>query len=163
MKFEILLWLNFIFKQIPGKIGCRVRNIVYNYRNGVNVQIWDGVQIDKPSKLRIGNNVSINRGSIINAGGEITIGDNVLIGPGVIIYSQNHNYLDGSLPFNKQGYEYKKVEIGNNVWIGARAIILPGVTIGNNVVISAGSIVTKNVENNNLVGGVPAKTIKILS
>lgn len=89
---------------------------------------------------------------------EIRIGDNCFIGPGVHIYTATH-------PLNANerisGAEYGiPVNIGDNVWIGGRAIINPGVTIGNNVVIASGAVVTKDVPDNVVVGGNPAKIIK---
>lgn len=154
------MWFNHFLKMIPGHIGCWLRNRALPYSAGKNVKIYDGVHIDKPSKLKIGDNVSINRGSIINAGGGVEIGDDVLIGPDVVIYSQNHAYDNKEKVIADQGYLYKKTKIGSNVWLGARAIILPGVIIGNNVVVGAGSVVTKNVPENSLVVGNPAKVIK---
>jgi maltose O-acetyltransferase len=78
--------------------------------------------------------------------------------PGVHIYTATHP-LD---PFERNsGVEYgKPVSIGNNVWIGGRAVINPGVEIGNNVVIASGAVVTKNVPDHVVVGGNPAKVIK---
>jgi maltose O-acetyltransferase len=160
MKFEIFLWINFFVKWVPGKIGCKVRNGLLPFKQGYNVRIWEGVQIDKPSMLVIGNNVSINRGGCLNANGGILIGNDVLIGPNVILYSQNHRYDLVGIKYNKQGYELKKTTIGNNVWIAANVVVLPGVTIGDNSIVAAGSVVTKDIPKNTLVGGVPAKKIK---
>jgi maltose O-acetyltransferase len=137
-----------------------MRNMFLPYTNGKNVTIWDHVQIDSPSKLIIGNNVSVNRGSILHAGGEIKIGDDVLIGPGVVIYSQNHNYTDLNSNIITQGYNTKSVNIGNNVWIAANAIILPGVTIGEGAIVAAGSVVTNDVASFAIVGGNPAIFLK---
>jgi len=161
IRYEIILWYSALLKSIPGKLGCILRNILLPYQKGINVTIWDHVQIDSPSKLIIGNNVSVNRGCILHAGGEIEIGNDVLIGPGVIIYSQNHSYRDLSKKIINQGYNTKKVNIDSNVWIAANAIILPGVTIGEGAVVAAGSVVTKDVEPNTIVGGNPAIFIKI--
>ena len=161
IRYEIILWYSGLLKSIPGKLGCILRNILLPYQKGINVTIWDNVQIDSPSKLIIGNNVSVNRGCILHAGGEIEIGNDVLIGPGVIIYSQNHSYRDLSKKIINQGYNTKKVNIDSNVWIAANAIILPGVTIGEGAVVAAGSVVTKDVEPNTIVGGNPAIFIKI--
>ena len=93
-------------------------------------------------------------------GGYITIEDDVLIGSGVHIYTTNHNYSDRLKPISIQGSTVKDVVIGRESWIGANAVILPGVTIGQGSVIAAGSVVTKNVGAYTLVGGVPARIIK---
>jgi acetyltransferase-like isoleucine patch superfamily enzyme len=86
--------------------------------------------------------------------GGISIGEGTMIGPHVIIATDNHDLQ------NKMILACKSVEIGNNVWIGAGARILPGVHIGDNAVVGAGAVVTKNVEANTVVAGVPAKYIK---
>ena len=74
-----------------------------------------------------------------------------MLGPNVLVYSQSHKFRDRSLKINQQGYVVKKVKIGKNCWIGAGAIILPGVTIEDNSVIAAGSVVVKNVNANTLI------------
>lgn len=151
-----------LLKIVPGQIGSFLRCYILPIKKGCNTLIWENTHIDSPEKLLIGDNVSINRGCILHAGGEICIGNDVLIGPEVIIYSQNHKYEDSSVNIRMQGYEKSKVVIGNNIWIGARTIILPGVTIGNNVVIAAGTVVTKDIDCNSVFAGVPAKKIKSL-
>lgn len=145
MRYELIMWLNHILKMIPGNIGCKIRNRLLPYKQGKNVKIWDSVHIDSPSKVTLGDHVSINRGCVLNAGGNIYIGNDVLIGPNVIIYSQNHKFREKSIPKRLQGYSQKEVRIGDNVWIAANCIILPGVTIGDNSVIAAGTIVKKSV------------------
>ena len=159
IRYEIIMWYQHWISFVPGKIGCFLRNLLLPYKNGSNVLIWDGIHIDSPSKLTLGNNISINRGCTINAAGNITILDNVLIGPGVVIYSQNHCYTNLDININQQGYLTTPVIIKENVWIGARAIILPGVTIEANSIIGAGSVVTKNVPLNSICVGNPAKLI----
>ena len=153
------MWVYSLVAVIPGKIGCIIRRALLPINNGLEVYIWDNVHIDKPSLLKIKNNVSINRGSVIHAGGGVSIGDDVLIGPGVIIYSQNHEFETGGL-VRDQGYSLKPVFIDSNVWIAANAIILPGVSIGSGSVVAAGSVVTKDVESNTLVAGNPARFIR---
>lgn len=160
IRYEIILWYSSFLKAIPGRLGCLIRNILLPYVNGKDVTVWEHVQIDSPSKLTIGNNVSINRGCILHAGGGLEIGNDVLIGPGVVIYSQNHSYRSLNTEIYKQGYETKKVVIGNNVWIAANVILLPGVKIYYGAIIAAGSVVTKDVESNTIVGGNPAIFIK---
>lgn len=104
----------------------------------------------------IGKNVFINHGcSFLDLGG-ITIEDDVLIGPQVKIVTENHPVDPG----NRKSLDVKSVHIGKNVWLGAGAIILPGVTVGENSIVAAGAVVTKDVPANTIVGGVPAKFIK---
>jgi maltose O-acetyltransferase len=91
----------------------------------------------------------------------IHIGDNCMLAPGVHIYTATHP-LDADA--RNSGAEYgKPVTMGNNVWIGGRAIINPGVTIGDNAVVASGAVVVKDVPANAVVGGNPAKIIKMLA
>lgn len=109
--------------------------------------------------LKIGNNSGIGENSELY--GDITIGKDVMMGTGCIIYTRNHKFDSLDLPMWKQGFdEVKPVIIGDDVWIGGRVIILPGVHIGNGAVIGAGAVVTKNVPDYAVVGGNPAKVIK---
>ena len=90
----------------------------------------------------------------------VHIGDNCMLAPGVHIYTATHP-LDAEE--RNSGVEFgKPVRIGNTVWIGGRAVINPGVTIGDNVVVASGAVVTKDVPDNVVVGGNPAKIIKTL-
>uniref|UniRef100_UPI003217C741 DapH/DapD/GlmU-related protein n=1 Tax=uncultured Draconibacterium sp. TaxID=1573823 RepID=UPI003217C741 len=107
---------------------------------------------------RIGKNVYINHACTFLDMGTITIGDNVLIGPKVNILSEEH-------PVNiaeRKALLVKPVVIKQNAWIGAAATILPGVTVGENSVVAAGAVVNKDVSDNTIVAGVPAKVIKSL-
>lgn len=159
IKYELILWVGFFLKVIPGKLGCFIRSKLYPVKSENKVLIWDNVQIDFPSKLKIGSRSSVNRGCIINAGGGVEIGRDVLIGPNVIIYSQNHQFEDHLRNINEQGYIYKKVSICDDVWIGAGSIILPGVSIGKGAVIGAGSVVCKNVDAYTVNVGIPVRKI----
>lgn len=104
-------------------------------------------------------NVYFNVNCVILDSAKVTIGSNVMFGPGVQIYTSNHpkDFLQ-----RRKVEEAKPITIGNDCWIGGNSIILPGITIGNNCIIGAGSVVTKNVFNNSLVAGNPAKKIKEL-
>jgi acetyltransferase-like isoleucine patch superfamily enzyme len=105
---------------------------------------------------KIGKNVFINHScSFLDLGG-ITIEDDVLIGPKVNLVTENHPIE----PNNRKTLICKPIMIKRNSWIGAGATILPGVTVGENAVVAAGSVVTKDVPNNTIVAGVPAKHVK---
>jgi acetyltransferase-like isoleucine patch superfamily enzyme len=113
------------------------------------------------SRIVIYDNVSINYNVSINADfGTIEIGSNSLIGPAVIMRSSNHSFSDSSSLISSQGHDSGNITIGENVWIGANATILPNVSIGSNSIIGAGSVVTKNIPNDVIAVGVPAKVIK---
>ncbi|MFM1929050.1 MAG: hypothetical protein RL387_378 [Bacteroidota bacterium] len=105
---------------------------------------------------KIGKNVFINHScSFLDLGG-ITIEDDVLIGPKVNLVTENYPIE----PNNRKTLICKPIVIKRNSWIGAGATILPGVTVGENAVVAAGSVVTKDVPNNTIVAGVPAKHVK---
>lgn len=112
--------------------------------------------------LRIGDHSGI--GIDCEIYGPVTIGSDVMMGPEVVIYTSGHEYSRTDIPIRKQGgTDVKPVVIGNDVWIGRRTIIMPGVTIGNGCVIGAAAVVTKDVSDYSVVGGVPAKIIKVRS
>lgn len=161
LKLELTRWVQWLLRIPPGNSGSSLRRLVYPFaRCGEGCHISENVQIDHARKISLGSHVSINRGSILNGGGGIEIGNNSLIGPGVIIYSQNHVFSETSIPIRLQGYSYKSVTIGEDCWIGANSIILPGVTLGNNTVVAAGSVVTRSQSGRVLIGGNPAKVIR---
>lgn len=125
---------------------------------GDNIHVEPTIRCDYGFNIHVGNNFYANFDCVFLDVCEIRIGDNCMISPGVHIYTATH-------PLNaaarNSGKEFgKPVTIGDNVWIGGRAIITPGVTIGNNAIIAAGSVVTQDVPANTLVGGNPARLIK---
>jgi acetyltransferase-like isoleucine patch superfamily enzyme len=107
----------------------------------------------------VGANVFINQGCHFMDLGGITIGDDVMIGPKVNLVSAGHPVEPAQ---RRNGVVAKPITIGNNVWIGAAATILPGVTVGDNAVIAAGAVVSRSVAANTLVAGVPARVLKHL-
>lgn len=129
-------------------------------RIGRNPLIDYGVYFRYPGSIILGDNVSVNRGcqfytSIINREHTIEIGNNVAIGYNVHFYMAGHDYRMLEMP------DYSApIRVGDNVWIGGGAVILPGVTIGDGSVIGAGAVVTKDVRPYTIVGGSPAKYIK---
>ncbi len=108
--------------------------------------------------ISLGKNVFINHDCTFLDLGGITIEDDVLIGPKVSLISENHPIA----PANRKSLSLHRVVIKRNAWIGAGATILAGVTVGENAVVAAGAVVTKDVSANSIVGGVPAKFIKMI-
>ena len=109
--------------------------------------------------IRLGKNVFINHAcSFLDLGG-ITIEDDVLIGPKVNLITENHP-VD---PAERKNLNLGKIHICRNVWIGANATILPGVTVGENAIVAAGAVVNKDVPANTIFGGIPARFIKSIS
>jgi acetyltransferase-like isoleucine patch superfamily enzyme len=94
--------------------------------------------------------------------GPVTIGSHVHLAQGITVTALNHNFADTNKRIDQQGITTKTVCIGDDVWIGTNAVVLPGVTIGSHVVVAAGAVVTKDVPDNCVVGGVPAKLLKKL-
>lgn len=113
---------------------------------------------DCGKNITIGKNVFINSGCRFQDQGGITIGDGALIGHNVVLATLNHDFS----PEKRSTLHPAPIVIGKNVWIGANATVVPGVTIGNGAIIAAGAVVTKNVPENVVAGGVPAKIIKRL-
>lgn len=153
---------------------------LYQHR-GRGSKIYGSVRMDTPPYRRffLGNHSVIESYCCINnAVGDVVIGDytrigihNTIIGPvcigshvnlaqGITVTALNHNFEDKTKRIDEQGITTKPVIIGDDVWIGANAVILPGVTIGKHCVVAAGAVVTKDVPDNTIVGGVPAKEIK---
>ncbi|MFE5318384.1 maltose acetyltransferase domain-containing protein [Paenibacillus sp. NPDC056579] len=125
---------------------------------GMSLYIEPTFRCDYGYNIHVGNNFYANFDCVILDVCEVRIGENCFIAPGVHIYTATHPLN----PFERiSGAEFgKPVTIGNNVWIGGRAVINPGITIGDNVVIASGAVVIKDVPNNVIVGGNPAKVIK---
>jgi acetyltransferase-like isoleucine patch superfamily enzyme len=111
---------------------------------------------DCGKNISVGKNVFINSGCRFQDQGGITIGDGTLIGHNVVLATLNHD-ID---PRKRSTIHPRPILIGKNVWIGANVTIVPGVTIGDGATIAAGAVVTKDVPENVIVGGVPAKFIK---
>lgn len=111
---------------------------------------------DFGKNIHLGENVFINSGCRFQDQGGIYIGDNALIGHNVVLATLNHE----ENPERRGNLIPSPIRIGNDVWIGSNAVILPGVTIGNGAIIAAGAVVTRDVEQNTVVAGVPARYIR---
>ena len=155
---------------------------LYQHR-GRGSKIYRSVRMDTPPYRRFW----LGRRSVIesyccinNAMGDVTIGDHTrigihctVIGPvcignhvnlaqGITVTALNHNYQDVTQRIDEQGVSTSPVVISDDVWIGANAVILPGVTIGRHAVVAAGAVVTKDVPDYCVVGGVPARVVKTI-
>jgi len=128
-------------------------------RCGSGVRIASGARFGSGAQLEIGNNSRLSRGSWMF--GEIVIGNNVLMAPEVTILASNHTFDSYDQPILTQGQQASEaVVIGDDVWIGTRAIILPGVKVGNHAIIGAGAVVTRSVGDWAIVAGNPAQLIR---
>ena len=143
------------------------KNVRISVSDGGSLRIGANSSLDatatiivKHGELSIGKDSYIGIGSVIVARHRIVIGDHALIAEHVTIRDQDHKVEAGKITA-KNGFVTAPVIIGENVWIGAKATILKGVTIGDNAVIGANSVVTKDVLANSIVAGVPAKLIRM--
>lgn len=111
--------------------------------------------------LRIGNNVGLGTDGFWGCAGGIEVGDDTIFGNFVSLHSENHNFSCLDIPIRKQGVNRKGIKIGANCWIGAKVTILDGTIIGNGCVVAAGSVVRGQFPDNCVIGGVPAKILKM--
>lgn len=132
-------------------IGCKVGGEAVNIERGVTL----------PDNLIIGHHCTIGKRCFISK--DVTMGNYVVIGPEVCFYTQNHQFSDIQTPIYHQGLTARKpITIGNDVWIGRRAFILPGCNIPDGCVIGAGSIVTaREFPPYSVIAGNPARVIKM--
>jgi len=157
MYFKILF---FIYNKLIFSI-CRFRGFIWSLvfeHTGHHIYISSGFVAMHPIGIKFGSHISINRNVILDGSGFLDIGDFVMIGPDSKIYTSNHSITDGKIMLFEKP-TYSNVSIGNNVWIGANVVILPGTHIGNNAVVAAGSIITKKVNDGEIVAGNPFKVI----
>lgn len=176
-------WLDYlIMNQRDARPRWYVRLIAPLYQHrGRGSKVYWSVRMDTPPYRRFSlgaHSVIESFACINNAVGDIVIGDhtriglhNTIIGPvtigshvnlaqGITITALNHNFEKSEQRIDQQGVSTSPVVIGNDCWIGAHAVVLPGVTIGEHCVVAAGAVVTKDVPPHSLVAGVPAKIIK---
>lgn len=139
-----------LLSQGKGKISFG-KNVIVNHHCYLTTDKTNGI-------IEIGNHSHIDSFSVLHGQGGIIIGSKCAIASGVTIYSQTNQYkFDTSMDVIDQPILYQKVAIGNGVWIGANATILPGVSIGSGAIIGAGAVVNKNIPENTIAVGVPAR------
>lgn len=129
---------------------------LFGYRVPQSLRVFPPFYTDFGKNITVGEGVFINACCHFQDHGGVTIGDGCQIGHNVVFATLNH----GLLPEDRKTTYPAPIVLGKNIWVGANATILQGVTIGNNAVIAAGAVVTKDVAANTVVGGVPAKIIK---
>jgi maltose O-acetyltransferase len=133
---------------------------------GKHTKLHPTVILRQSERIFIGNNCLINHNNVLQAGkstGKIIIGNHVMTGPNVMMFAFNHGTDLNGLAMIEQDYKDGDIIIEDNVWIGAGSIILAGVSIGKGAVIASSAVVNKNVPENAIVGGVPAKILKYRS
>jgi maltose O-acetyltransferase len=167
MKKLFLIFYSSVLKNVPGSsrrsIGCKIRRVFfkkYSKKFGAGSIVMPGVTVANLGNLSVGDNSGLGLNACINSIDKVSIGDRVLMGPEVMIFTADHKWCDDEKTYYGKGEITAPVSIEDDVWIGARVIILKGVTIGKGATVAAGSVVTKDVSPYDIVGGVPAKYIK---
>jgi acetyltransferase-like isoleucine patch superfamily enzyme len=151
-----------LLRSIPGLIPALMRYGFYRMmfkRLDSFALFYPGARITHSYDISAGQSLAINSGALIDGRGGLSIGDHVMVGPYAVIVTSDHDYRQTEKPMMKVDHVMAPVAIGNDVWIGAQAVVVAGVKIGNGAVVSAGAVVTENVEDWAVVGGVPAKVI----
>ncbi len=153
--YGLMLYLaNYHVSHIPNhRLRIRFYRTV-RMRIGISSSIQMRLFVLAPHLICIGDHCVINYACTLDGRGGLRIGNNVSISPEVCILTLEHDPQDSRFALRPG-----PVEIGDNVWLGARSTILPGVTIGENAVVAAGAVVTKDVPPHFIVGGVPARQI----
>ncbi len=162
------VWINLRYQTVIFGAGCRVESgVIIRATDGGVIVFGCNVHISRMSELickhgeiKVGDNSFIGPATIVTARQSIIIGADALVAENVTIRDQQHGTDLGGGPYREQPFVNAPILIGRNVWIGAKATLLKGITIGDSAIIGAGSLVNKNVAANDVVGGVPAKVIE---
>lgn len=135
--------------------------------NNVSLGYFTHIELTGSLKLLgqgmiVGNNVGLgSHGHYGSGAGLLEIGDNTIFGNYVSIHPENHNFTDLNIPIRNQGVNGKGIKIGEDCWIGAKVTILDGTVIGDHSIVAAGAVVTGKFPPYSIIGGVPAKIIKM--
>jgi acetyltransferase-like isoleucine patch superfamily enzyme len=131
---------------------------------GAYSRIVVSTSLDNPGKgIRIGNNVGIGEFAYIGGAGGVEIGDECIVGQYLSCHPENHIAEELDVSIRHQGVTRKGIKVGKNCWIGSKVTILDGVEVGDGCIIAAGAVVTKSFPANAVIGGVPAKLLKMRS
>lgn len=182
---EVRDWWCALLGAVPGRFGRLTRRYYYRIvlaRCGTILSIGEHVEIGCPGRITLGNEIYLVPGAVLRAcgggslrmGSRITIngnarivadfgsiemGSGIMIGPNVVIRASNHGTARHDIPIWEQGQTGGRIVVGDDVWIGANAVIVAGVAVGSHAVIAAGAVVTRDVPDYAVVAGVPAKVI----
>ena len=129
-------------------------------KSGRNLQAHRQARFGTGRNLSIGDDSNLGVNAFVNTRGGVTIGDNVMMGPDVIILTGRHTFDSLDLPIQNQPTTYAPVEIGNDVWLGTRVVVIAGVKIGDGCVVGANSVVTKDIPPYSVAVGVPVRVVK---
>lgn len=168
MKTIYLFLYYLIAKKLPastrpgGTLAKKIRYIlckkIFN-KCGIGVNVEYGADFGRGKDIEIGDNSGIGYNARVS--GPVKIGKQVMMGPDVMILALSHEYADPNISIGEQGIRKpRQIIIGDGVWIGARAIILPGVKVGMNSIVGAGSVVTKNIPPYSVAAGNPARVVR---
>ena len=150
-------------------VSMRIKRAAMRVRGaqvGKRMKIWRRVWIDDLRRISLGDDVTIGHGAMLvcGGGGRIEVGDRVMIGHGAQIISSGHRIPDDPAePMRWSGPQSDPISIADDAWIGAGAIVLPGVTIADGAIVGAGAVVTSDVPSNAVVVGNPARVIRTRS
>lgn len=169
MKSILLIFYYTVLQHIPMqpmpgyKLGYTLRRWCARHllrHCGHDVIVKDHCYFGSGSRLSVGDRSQLGSNARLN--GDITIGHDVLMGPDVIMMATSHEFASVDIPINQQGARPEKpIVIGNDCWIGTRVIILPGVSLGDKCIVAANAVVTHSFPDKCILGGVPAKVLKI--
>src|ERR1700722_4767166 len=121
--------------------------------------VWIGEDESKEPTLSIGERVFVGQGTHLSVMCPMVIGNHCLIGAYSYLLTNNHRFESRTMPIRDQGYVEKPLVVGDDVWIGAHCVVMPGIEIGRGAIIGAGSVVTRNVAEYEIWGGTPARKI----
>mgnify|MGYP001027064583 CR=1 FL=1 len=156
-------YMQYFIGNLPGYLGLYWRQKLFERslnKVGKNLTVYQGVRVRNGYKMTVGDDVYLGLDNSFQAGGGLTIGDRVAFGPGCKVWTINHKFDDLDTPIMEQGYDFKPVSIGNDVWLAANVFIMPGVEIPDGCIIAAGSVIgVKKYPPYSIISGNPARVI----
>lgn len=156
-------YVQFFLGEFPGILGLVWRRKLYSrFFNsaGKNLTVYQGVRVRNIHQMSVGDDVFLGLENSFQAGGGLSVGNRVAFGPGCKVWTVNHKFDDLDTPIMEQGYDFKPVSIGDDVWLAANVFIMPGVDIPEGCIITAGSVVgVKKYPPYSIISGNPARVI----